>query len=569
MDRESQDLPQLTPEDLADPHAPVTINGITAPLWQVAHLLGLDHSNLSPGSSPRASSTGVHRLYPTGREGRPTSPNNLWGDTVVPVFQGLPRPDSQTLPLVKDKNCGRGTSRTRESNRAVSVANPFGTTSNTGQIALCPPSKALPAPPGQRAVSISSPPPIQSCMPPVPTVRGASFSSRLAELRRSPKSHDSVGRPATLLEAARPMTPTAPRQIVRSTVPSQNAPTHLSSQSGLADEARGPRAASSTSACSAHGLIACGYCRKPGNVGWTERWLDLELASQHRPLSPQGQEGSGRGKPLPAFTETALDFTIRRPASPAGQEEAGSEQRWSHDTHGTLAELSVNKIRKVKRVFSFARGTPLSDPILERKLLTAAQEDDAGLKSRWSSDSSPETVAKKVKKIKSAFTSGRGQLPVSRPATRAGQADADLQSRWSPDSASGTAVKKAKKIKSVFNFVKGNRLASEGRPEASLAQAGLGPKSRSSPDSDPQTAAKAVTRMKSMFSFAKGNVAASGRKTAAAVREDDDDDDDDAGLKSRLSPDSSSETASKAVRKMKSIFNLARPRARRPEADKP
>lgn len=70
MDKKNPGLPDLSPEDLANPQARVVVNGIVVQLWQVAHLFGLRHEVPSAAARAGASAADFRSLHPSARPPR-------------------------------------------------------------------------------------------------------------------------------------------------------------------------------------------------------------------------------------------------------------------------------------------------------------------------------------------------------------------------------------------------------------------------------------------------------------------------------------------------------------------
>ncbi|KAK4131029.1 hypothetical protein BT67DRAFT_436550 [Trichocladium antarcticum] len=106
-------LPQLTPQQQADPYAMITINGVSVQLWQVAHIYGLAYDIPRLAVRSGASSSDFRRWHP-----RPRGPRTVSAAAASPARGQLSSCDSPTLPphdptTRKSKRqvsraCGRG-----------------------------------------------------------------------------------------------------------------------------------------------------------------------------------------------------------------------------------------------------------------------------------------------------------------------------------------------------------------------------------------------------------------------------------------------------------------------------
>ena len=94
MSSTDQHIPRLTPEELANPHTGISINGVEMQVWQVAHIYGVAHA--MPSTMPRsgASARDFRALYPRQRDGRTAPLSALANDAIGVVTENQLLPSS-------------------------------------------------------------------------------------------------------------------------------------------------------------------------------------------------------------------------------------------------------------------------------------------------------------------------------------------------------------------------------------------------------------------------------------------------------------------------------------------
>ncbi|KAK3290604.1 uncharacterized protein B0H64DRAFT_411654 [Chaetomium fimeti] len=99
MDRNERRLPQLTPEELANPYTRISLDGVEVQLWQVAHVYGVSHDMPSPDLRAGASSQDFRTLYST-QDSRGIASTNPSTDTRAgSITEQRPLPSLPVLPL--------------------------------------------------------------------------------------------------------------------------------------------------------------------------------------------------------------------------------------------------------------------------------------------------------------------------------------------------------------------------------------------------------------------------------------------------------------------------------------
>ena len=412
MDGVALSVPRLTPQELADPCTIITINGISVQLWQVAHLYGLDYDIPSLPTRSGASSTDFRRLHTRARDQR-TSHSNRPTDAAAGLpAQGKHHAESPTLPpsrlatreLPRELRSFRTSQSSKDENDTchllhllddlIDEAWSDGSEERTRLVTAAPASTRLEtrSGSGQAYWALPGPPPTRS-LPPLPLQWPSRGSGHPNQRRRQTQSTV-----PSIINFSRPI-----EFRNSSQAPRNEYPLHHREDQSITSTMPRSRLYTTAQMREAPGFLPAlnqpATTSAPGTavLGSLPRNLGVNLTENVPPRFPQ----------LP--TQPPLQQQVYR------QRDAGLTERRPH-VPPEVPRLPPRQQReegKQRGQSQGPRGNPLPDisrsafdtAILEARRTTPPAQEDEGLKSRWSPDSSPEHTA--MKRVKRVFSYAR------------------------------------------------------------------------------------------------------------------------------------------------------------------
>lgn len=441
MDSVHLGLPQLTAEELANPHTRITINGITVHLWQVAHLYGVQHNIPRPGPANGASASDFRRLHASRHDAQAASPGPLTSLTDA-TTGGLPPAysltDSPTLPsssststrpqLPGPHGASRDTFEMRNlfrildelvdecwpdgsssqggagQTRTVRAGTALGTKSLTTQPPLWPPpAKPLPPLPIQAPLRCDTPTPKRkkafSAAPDSVTVRRRISPGRTIQISRKNERRQ--------LREARPVTPTIspPNSVRTGTSPSEGSvATARPDQPSTTYPPRSTAFVAASLALSAE-QGANAHLQHHHDSGFPECQLNVSSGTQteHSPFQQRQlhpSQSPRRNLPVPHLLSTQAQHTGPWQFSILKEEQQPTQGP------GTNPQLQPGVHSPTPNCQQQRGRVPGRNPFPGiTRPATPLQQVGAALQSRWSPDSSPEDNA--IKKVKRVFSFAR------------------------------------------------------------------------------------------------------------------------------------------------------------------